>query len=412
MDKILLLIFSLFVGLSGSFEFHLTGNTLVQDKSVRAITIILVLFLSIFVWITLKKRLGCVKELFIVPCVLLYMAGFALTGFVGSITSGMFYGGAQLVRFVSYFFVFWVFYDYSKHFGIQSAKKLGVYFTLPLFVVSVSFGLFDLVMHQGLNINNAFRITGNVGSPVGFATTMFVTALCLLLFRSGRHEKTIWMGVLIALLMIYFTYTRSIIFSYIFILLVVLMFKKGVSVYSVSLSLSVLLIMLVMFLLLPGFDDLLIFKRFSGFYSGDLSKDSSTSFRLFILDTVFHNVDIYRLLFGYGVGNFPNFFYAVTGIPDVAPHFEIIWLIMEYGLVGLFFYGLVLFRLFRDIKLNYKFRYFRYDEYLLLMLLLVSHFVFLQFANPLYFYQFGLPYAAALGVYSARQLVPGNSCLR
>lgn len=267
-------------------------------------------------------------------------------------------------------------------------------FFVTVSVLVIGQTVYDFATDRYVFMNGGDRYFGSVGSPIGFAasTLTLLTGVLYYWLRFGRSfYLLLGFGLVWVTLM---TGTRSIaLFA-----LCLVWYASAVFLTKWRRCIFILstpMIVLVAILLLSNSD---FATRLENTYSAG-GLDNSTSFRVFILDTYFSKISLREIVYGLGLGGFHQWFLEKTGIENVAPHFEVLWVLAEFGIVGVVVYIVTatallikFFRLkYRDASLWFGF-----------MTIGSLHQLFLQVANPFYFYQFYLPYAILLGLLLSR----------
>lgn len=266
---------------------------------------------------------------------------------------------------------------------------------------------FDWVLGKTQFLNGAYRSDANIGSPIGFSAYIAVCFLGLTYLWLAKGRSSYIIFALIGLLLVFFSGTRSVsVMCTIFLFLSIFMRQGfGRNVFIVF-----------PFLLLAGF---LLFHygilsslldRFFQVASGDL--DASGLFRVFIVETFISYIQATELVFGLGLGGFYMWFENQTGIANVAPHFEVLWLLSEFGLVfGLLYFLVLAFCFFSSIYILYKSK--KNDGFAFLTIAsLFSHMLVFQLANPFYFYEFILVFGVLVGLYLAEYKRQGRLLLK
>ncbi|MCD1648057.1 O-antigen ligase family protein [Marinobacter adhaerens] len=251
-------------------------------------------------------------------------------------------------------------------------------------------------------LNGALRHDANLSSPIGFSAYIFALFVGLLFFWLRFESLSLFVISLFALALIFLSGTRSVsVASGAFLLFAIVLKRDPVSKVFVSLPLTVFG---VAFMYKAGMLDSVV-NRVTSLAGGSL--DASGSFRMYILETYFSNATVSEVLFGLGLGGFYGWFEVQTGVPDVAPHFEFLWLVSEFGLIGAFVYALCALSFFvfgASRLLGESMR-----PYLFLLTAVVfGHMSTLQLANPFYFYQFVLVYGILMGILLANERIGLN----
>jgi hypothetical protein len=356
-----------------------------EDKTIRVLIVFLVFFVS-FVGALLSLQKYRYVHPVALGMLLCILYSFLVAVFRGEALVAI----SSLLRLLSVVFIVFVISNYCFSFEMKAASLLAFFFKAAGFFIVVQ-TIFDFYVGRFVFLNGGDRYFGSVGSPIGFAASSLVVLIGLLYFWLCFRFKVYFYIGLAVVWTILMTGTRSI---SVFALLIVwfsmaLYFAKWKK--WLFMALTPLLAVSVLVLLA---DSPLATRLENTYASG--SMDNSTAFRMYILDVFFSKSSIVDIFFGLGLGGFHAWFFDNTGVPEVAPHFEFLWLLSEFGVVGVFLYILsgayLAFVFLMRLKSNSRPLVFLFFSVFFL------HQIFLQLANPFYFYQFYLPFALLLGV--------------
>jgi hypothetical protein len=372
-------VFAGLVAVSGYAYTYIAGNSLVTDFGTRSVVLIALLGVAVVLLLSRSRWI-------LPPLVIFLSAPIAYMGAVALIRWEPVVYLPAAVRWATYFLLCVYVYNSDRPYDV--AKTLVT--VLGWILVSTAFA--DVVIGRGLDINNAFRVGGSVGSPIGFAGAMFVTGLGALFFWSREHRLRYLLLAVGAVAATLLTGTRSIglgmLAFYPAYLVLIRRMTFGRMMYGALLFVMAMIIGMVLALASP------LGQRLT---FDSIADDSSSYFRLRILGAVLNDFRGVNLVAGNGLGSFSRWFESLTGLPAISPHFEIVWLIVEGGLVGTMLYILVLAAttviLWRKVRNHLLER----DEFWLVMFLLTAQQTVLQFANPSYFYQIMIPMFAMVG---------------
>lgn len=367
---------------------HLASPGVDNGKAIRGVVILLSFAIVCFFYFIYVGRLRFSTFTKYIVFVVVYAVFVSLTqGRIGDSIS-------YFVRLIS--FVLLV--DLSRRESLRRDSwqhVMQAIFVLVLFVFVLQV-IYDQVTSRVIFMNGSYRHSGSFGSPIGFATALAVVSLGFLSFWLKTKNRCFFLCSMVATFLVFLTATRSI------SLMLVLASFFAVFVNSKFSKKTLILLLLPFFVfavirLMP--DDIGFVERILILLEGR-ELDSSTMFRFLVVDTYFSNVSLRELIFGFGLGSFPLWFYQKTGIVDVAPHFEWLWLLSEFGLVVFVAYYLcVLYMLYSVTRLALKKR----SPFLLFLgfVALGAHQLVFQFSNPLYFYQAYIPFALLFGWFLA-----------
>jgi len=361
---------SLFLVFSNSFVYKVAANKYLLETNFtnRAITLILFFLISLFLLFKIK-RIHKSSALLMFFLFVFYAIVLDLLKISSESIS-------VILRWVSYLFIFCFFSSFTK-----AQEYLKFIVLLTCFILSIC----TLVLFFSgwyLDINGGHRATSVFGSPIGLASFLYVSSLVIHFFYLTNKLKLSWnlLFQILIFLSILLTVTRLITIFFIFSYLII-------ALSSIKLKFTHLIITLIVFVVLSYtlffvLTETAVGSRLDSLLSNDISSDSSTLFRIYILNNVFESITGFELLFGIGLGLFPIWFESFTGVSNVAPHFEILWLIVEMGLFGTIIFLLFYYCLFKKIMM------FKTSKIKCTLLFICFAQIFaLQLSNPAYFYQ-------------------------
>jgi O-antigen ligase len=368
---------ALYIVMSGYAYTSIGTNTLTVNNEGRAVSLVLLMLLSLGALVGLQSTVRIPKIAFLYFLPVAYMSGIALVNlqpyeYIPSV-----------IRWISYVALGLYFYN------VPNPERSFRLFISVMGVSLVLQGMVDMIYSRGMFINNAFRVGGGVGSPIGFAGSLFVTGFSAFYFWTQTKNVFYLVLSMLSAIVIVFTGTRSIFVAYAFILPMFYFLQargglRKAAAFILGASLLAALSWYVLFETELGAR--LAFKT--------LDQDSSAGFRIFLLTTVLAEYEGLQAVFGVGIGGFPGWFSSLTGLDGVAPHFEFVWVMVEGGLVGSALYVICLFLVILNLLvLRYRGRVLAPQFWFLLILALSPQFVF-QFTNPNYFYQVMVPLVA------------------
>lgn len=366
-----LLHFILFVQIiiGGYFHYSVENNLLVLDIQARAATQILIA-LTLLAIVFVYGRFRNDNIVYFLALWLIYPSLVSLLRFPDE-------AFGAILRLVCYWLAF-ISGPYLLN-NYDSRKTLFVLLLLSLLL----FIIIDYAAGRTIFINNIDRALGNIGSPIGFAA--FCAIVGLLAFSYTRSIVGFVIAESIVFIGLLSTGTRSVT-----VLILIMLF--GMFVMKRAELLRKIMRILVGFFIVFSSLILMIFFTDTGgrIYEtllADKSSDHSTGFRFYIFNIVKEHFRLSDYLFGLGINGFPSWFEHKTGISGIAPHSEVLWLLVELGIIGSLFYFLFLIYAIIILRKKYAKNIIRREEWLLaLSLLFAQQFIF-QFANPMYFYQ-------------------------
>lgn len=346
-----------------------------MNESLRAIvTVAFLAILTVKVLSAGRVSLGPLTGFVFAP-----IAYIALVGVVSSQGLEMFGG---LTRWLLYLVTF-------VYFSADSAREhIEVFVRWSAYALLASFGL-SLLIDQGIYLNGAFRIAGSVGSPIGYASALLICEVAVLYFY--MRDKTRLHLLLAVLLVIasFGTGTRSIAVCALtfFVVAWVSSLRTRVGRITVLILLTATATPAVSWLLST-----------TGVGARLLSaNDNSLTYRDFIVSSTLDSLSGWERWFGVGIGRFAYWFEATTGVPNVAPHLEWLWILTEGGIVGAIIYFSCL--VFASCRVAAG---IRRNSLPVLAGFFILVFLWLQqtaltFANPAFFYQGMIILFAMLG---------------
>lgn len=361
------------------------ANENVNYNTLRAYEIIITFTLAAIFYAFYKRHASLSKLSLSLIIIMIY----------GAVVS---FGNDRLIEPISYIFrilTFILVFEISRNQSQQNNEKwssqtyLMLTIMLGLYAVEI---LFQHLSGQVKFFNNAYRFDASINSAIGLATTLSVLMMGLLYIWLKTGNTRALLLSLLALALIFLTATRSISVLSALLLWLAFILKQKLSAKIITLGLSPIAIIGII-AALPK--DLGLIERFQDALSVG-STDTSSTFRQLIIDIYFQNITYTELFFGIGLGSFPSWFQAHSGISGVAPHFEWLWITAEFGLlIFLLYMAAVLYATIHIVIRNRTKR----ELVFLGVCVITGHQTIFQLANPLYFYQAYIPFAILLGIY-------------
>lgn len=355
-----------------------------NEKTAR-IAIILLIFTHAIVLncLSIKKR-GRTSGIFPLLFTLLTY-GFLIAAVQGGTVSAL----SPTIRLWCFLLIsMWIYSLWAAAPG-QAQRALDLFFSVSAAIIILQ-TLIDYAIDRNIFMNGGYRYFGSIGSPIGFAASILVVQIGIIYLWLAKSELRFFLCMIGLGWAVIMSGTRSIsFFSLLLIWAAILVNTKGWAKFACFFTIPA-----VLFLTLLLIPDISVVSRIENTLAND-TLDNSTSFRVFILDAFAEHITSYQLLFGLGLGQFHEWFLSQTGIENVAPHFEALWILAEFGLAGSLVYLLIV----ALLLLGFLTR-FRSQTRAMIFLIISSfltHQIFLQFANPFYFYQFYVPFALIFG---------------
>lgn len=355
------------------------------DKGARALIIIASFILSLILLVFYQRKLSANKV----------SVAFGAIAIYGVFISCINHRGVDSVSYFLRIISFAIFIQISYR---QAIRKVSWHRTVSyIFIVMLVTYVLQIASDQlaGRVIfqNGAYRHSGNIGSPIGFATTLAVLLIGLLYFWM-RSKRVIFLVLsIVASACILATATRSISLLSAFLIWIALFLQKSTSRKIILILITPAVVIFIVSMLSY---DVGLYDRINGTLSyGEL--DNSSEFRFLILNTYFSNIKFSEIVRGLGLGSFPVWFYQQTNIKGVAPHFEWLWLISEFGVLIFALYFFVVIKMVVFVAKKHA----DASSLFLGLCMLTSHQLVFQFSNPFYFYQAYIPFALIFGLFLA-----------
>jgi O-antigen ligase len=188
------------------------------------------------------------------------------------------------------------------------------------------------------------RLTGFCNDPNYFALYMMgVLFIYVVSMKYCKFEKRgIYLYLIIGVIDILLTVSRSAIMSLVLFLIFCGLFnkKRKVKILTIVFIVFIIIILMVLFLFIPTLEDML-FKKTN--LSGDGSVNERSTLLLLGLKS------IYLYPFGIGIGNQTIYYQEIYGLPKLS-HNDFISVLIECGVIGLLSYILMFLILFLQVK--------------------------------------------------------------
>jgi Lipid A core - O-antigen ligase and related enzymes len=215
-------------------------------------------------------------------------------------------------------------------------------------IVPLSVGLYQIIFKKGFSSGFSSeqglnRVYGTFVHPNSYAFYLLIIVVTIFIYNQ-KYERNKFFYLLgaVALLELYFTYTRSawlgmalIVVSYVFL--------SDIS-FNKKISFGIFLIILS----IPIYN--LTYHRFANIFSGSM-EESSLATRLYIWKGMF-SVFKERPIIGYGIGSFKYYSNIVLNW-RIEAHNDYLRLLFETGVIGLLTYMSIQFKVLKNI-LKYK----------------------------------------------------------
>ncbi|SFL82633.1 hypothetical protein SAMN05421830_10742 [Desulfomicrobium norvegicum] len=311
LERTFVILLGSYIGLSGYTYTSLNYYHLEQNDSTRSLITISLICIVLC-------RLIFLRSIIIPKKTLIIATPFIYMGIVGIMRSdGLEFAGA-ISR--------WLFYLLAMSYFAQPVARQH----FPTLVVTLSFffivaGFGDLILERSLHINQAARIGGSVGSPIGFASAVYCCSISLAWIWIAKRQKLFMIAALTLCALNFATGTRSVAAGNLFALFAMWWMSTRDIGWKIVVCIVICVATAIFFDIFLGSTD--VGRRIQLLL--DYGSDSSFLNRDFILNIVGDRLTATDLILGVGGGRFPVWFYDNTGILNMAPHFEIIWLLVE-----------------------------------------------------------------------------------
>ncbi|AQG99885.1 hypothetical protein A9R05_14480 [Burkholderia sp. KK1] len=378
-------LFLVYLPFTGYLYVTIRGGAQIIDKDIRA-AVILLLFAGVATLFVLTRRIETIPRS-VVGLGSFFFYGLGVSVLRNSPDEYLSY----CLRIASFVLIFWIAYSWARTDRAswwRFVRNIVVASTL----IYAAESLFDLVAGRELAMNGALRFPGSLGSPPGYASVCMIVLLANIHFLMRTRSPLHLLLSVVLVVCSFLTGTRAIAVAGLLALSFALVF------YHRSAYLRVILLIVACsiapFAIAWVLNNTELGSRVTLSFT-DQGNDTSTNFRLMILATYFSSISTSQFIFGLGLGGFPTWFEAQTGIQDVGPHFEFLWALSELGVVGSVVYVLALIGGAKSV-LSGRRQATKVEKISALILIFSQQLIF-QFTNPLYFYQLCIPTLFMLG---------------
>lgn len=379
--------FLFFSALLLSFSGYVEQSFLDHSSELRAIAIIAFSLLVFFISLVFIKKIQNIGFFHIL--LVFFMLYGSIVGVLRGNIIEIFSPFFRLFLFLMVSLLVYNFLKSDKHF---TQRAIAIFLGWCSFFIVVQ-TFYEVIIGGGIFMNNAVRYYGSITSPIGFASLAF-TLLCGLgycwVLLGGRLKFLLLLGLVWVVLM---TSTRSISAMSFLVMWLLIVFRLQLGMTFLWLAVTPLL----GWGAIIALQDVGVWERIVSTVN-DAELDGSSSFRVFILDNFFMHLDAGNLFFGLGLGYFHVWFQSVTSVPGVAPHFEWLWILSEFGLILFLIY--MAYGLSYLVLSFYKWQAGQIDRcgFLIVIFFSMTPQFFLQLANPFYFYQVVIVFGIIAGI--------------
>jgi hypothetical protein len=318
----LLLFVLLFSVSSGWLYVDYSGSALKYDFYLRAIIICTTCLITFLGYLFVNG------PNFKNPFFIYLFALYVIYTFLLVVARGDFFSGiSPSIRFITLYFFFVL--------SMRTCYKKNIFILRTFSLWVVIEGLLSLHFFEaGIFINGMWRLGGPIGSASGYAALLFLVNLASLFTWSCKYEPKSLSFLLyfFSFYLLFATGSRSVLFftGLFSVTFLLLYFRIGMKIISLS------LVTLLSPFLLEIFTKSQIYKRIGHLIIGN--DDNSLGYREYISETYFENISTIELFFGLGLNGFPKWFEGISGDSGVAPHMELLTILIEGGVIGSVFF--------------------------------------------------------------------------
>lgn len=246
-------------------------------------------------------------------------------------------------RYLLYITSFIIFYLGFKTQAIK-ISNISVVISILSFILIFS-GFYELFFGNVRYINGAYRVSGNFTSHhLGFALSCFVNISYLQFISFKKFNFLRYLFLFLLLIVFVLSHSRLLLISLIFSSFCIRLYLYKRIIVKIFYIFSGLLFCL-LFLGIVLYTDLL--PRMRDLFL--IGMDSSSMYRLFIIEQSVTNLNFYEYLIGIGMGGFNEFFFITTGHSEVAAHNDYLLMLVEGGVISLGLYIIYQYKVLKHI---------------------------------------------------------------
>tara|TARA_B110000014_G_scaffold123245_1_gene84726 strand:- start:1146 stop:2435 length:1290 start_codon:yes stop_codon:yes gene_type:complete len=304
----------------------------------------------------------------------------------------------SLIRFLNYFGIFILAYNIR----IENNAKFCISIMKPFIMFSIisciGFGFYEIYIDDIQYLNNAYRLSGSFKfHQLANGMYLFTIIACAIFFKLNRKNKLL-KNIIYAILILLLTYlflrvhSRLLFLSLFSTLLVLFFIGTNRILVKFNIILATVYLLIAGLFLMFNFDFQPRLKNllFSSISYGQVDSSSKTRFE--IIDNSLAAIDEKDVVFGKGLGIFNSFYTEVGDKQGVAAHNNYLLFFIEGGIIALVTYLLfefiMLFKLFRAIKNNFRLKHESDKKLIFATATVFIGIEFLGFLlNNYYFYQ-------------------------
>ena len=221
-----------------------------------------------------------------------------------------------------------------------------------LSIILIFSAFYELLSCNVRYVNGAYRVAGNfTDHHLGFALACFVNINYLQFISFKKFNFLRYLLLFLLIIVFILSHSRLLLVSLLFSNFCIRFYLNKQIIIKISYIFSGLLFG-AFFLGIILYTDLL--PRMKELFA--MSKmDSSSMYRVFIIQQSIVNLNFYEYFIGIGMGGFNEFFYKSTGDKGVAAHNDYLLMLIEGGVVSLILYISYQYKVFMQIlKSNVK----------------------------------------------------------
>lgn len=330
---LLIIVGSLVYAVSYYMGFPLRGGII--SKLVNIGVVFIIFLLALLVVVSTKKYIN-----FLPTSIFITLIFFSLI--ISILRNSIVEYIPTLLRFLSYFSIFYIGYLYRINLGYDKTIKLLKVFVWLNIAICISFSFLEFALNDIQYLNSAYRLAGPFkGHQLAFALYLFVLIIIfneLYLFKSKSALKNL-ISLLISSALIFLlvmTHSRALMV----ILVLVYFAYYFIRIKSVS---SFLKVFLLIFIACFTIYNVIVYTDVSPrlrrlIVSENAFNDPSTLERFDIIEKSISHASKLDLVIGVGLGGFNQFYYEATGLLGKAAHNNYLLFLIEGVAFGLLLY--------------------------------------------------------------------------
>ena len=253
-------------------------------------------------------------------------------------------------RYLLYITSFIIFYIGFKAKNIK-ISNISIVISILSFILIFS-GFYELLSGSVRYVNGAYRVAGNfTDHHLGFALAAFVNINYLQFISFKKFDFLRYLLLFLLIIVFILSHSRLLLVSLLFSNFCIRFYLNKQIIIKISYIFAGLLfgsffLGIILYTdLLPRMKELFVISKM----------DSSSMYRVFIIQQSIVNLNFYEYFVGIGMGGFNEFFYMATGEKGVAAHNDYLLMLIEGGVMSLILYICYQYNVFMQIlKSNIK----------------------------------------------------------